>query len=98
MDDYVNKMEKIVARNLEIYTDMQAQLGRFKLLLKDEEEAHKKIGRETFHYYWSCLRSFNKCFNNYKLLDDKKSTFLANQMYTDMLNILFINLTETKYN
>jgi hypothetical protein len=51
MDDYVNKMEKIVARNLEIYSDMAAQLSRFKALLKDEEEAHKKVGRETFHYY-----------------------------------------------
>lgn len=51
MDDYVSKMEKIVARNLEIYSDMAAQLARFKALLKDEEEAHKKVGRETFHYY-----------------------------------------------
>jgi 2C-methyl-D-erythritol 2,4-cyclodiphosphate synthase len=51
MDDYVNKMEKIVARNLEIYSDMAAQLARFKALLKDEEEAHKRVGRETFHYY-----------------------------------------------
>jgi hypothetical protein len=51
MDDYVSKMEKIVARNLEIYSDMASQLSRFKALLKDEEEAHKKVGRETFHYY-----------------------------------------------
>jgi len=59
MDDYVSKMEKIVARNLEIYSDMQAQLARFKALLKDEEEAHKKVGRETFHYYWNAVKLLN---------------------------------------
>ena len=56
MDDYVSKMEKIVARNLEIYSDMASQLSRFKALLKDEEEAHKKVGRETFHYYWNTVK------------------------------------------
>jgi hypothetical protein len=40
IDDYVNRMELIVARNLEIYSDMQQQLFRFKKLLKEEEEAH----------------------------------------------------------
>ena len=45
-------MEGIVARNLEIYTDMQKQLLRFKKLLTEEEEAHKKV-RTTF-YYWRC--------------------------------------------
>jgi len=42
-------MEGIVARNLEIYTDMQKQLFRFKKLLTEEEEAHKKV-RTTFYY------------------------------------------------
>lgn len=40
IDDYVNKMEKIVGRNLEIYNDMQKQLGRFKGLLNEEEKAY----------------------------------------------------------
>jgi hypothetical protein len=40
IDEYVNRMESIVARNLEIYSDMQQQLLRFKKLLKEEEEAH----------------------------------------------------------
>ena len=43
-------MEKIVARNLEIYSDMQQQLKRFKQMLKEEEEAHAQV-RSTF-YYW----------------------------------------------
>ncbi len=43
-------MEIIIARNLEIYSDMQQHLMRFKSLLKEEEEAHKNV-RSTF-YYW----------------------------------------------
>ena len=39
IDDYVNKMDVIVARNLKIYTEMQQQLQRFKGLLKEEETA-----------------------------------------------------------
>jgi hypothetical protein len=42
-------MEAIIARNLEIYTDMQQQIRRFKTLLNEEEEAHKKVG-STFYY------------------------------------------------
>jgi hypothetical protein len=49
IDGYVNKMEVIVARNLEIYSDMQQQIRRFKTLLNEEEEAHKKVG-STFYY------------------------------------------------
>ena len=49
IDEYVTKMEAIVGRNLEIYSDMQAQLSRFKNLLKEEEEAHKTV-RTTFYY------------------------------------------------
>lgn len=49
IDDYVNKMEKIIARNLEIYTDMQGQIKRFKNMLKEEEDAHKAVGN-TFYY------------------------------------------------
>ena len=49
IDDYVTRMEAIVGRNLEIYSDMQAQLARFKGMLKEEEEAHKNV-RATFYY------------------------------------------------
>lgn len=49
IDEYVTKMEAIVGRNLEIYADMQQQLARFKGLLREEEEAHKKV-RTTFYY------------------------------------------------
>ena len=51
IDDYVNKMEKIVGRNLEIYEDMKKQLTRFKGLLSEEEKAYQNAGRQTFHYY-----------------------------------------------
>lgn len=40
IDDYVNKMEKIVGRNLSIYNDMAKQLSRFKGLLNEEEKAY----------------------------------------------------------
>lgn len=50
IDDYVQKMEVIVARNLQIYTDMQSQLGRFKRSLNEEESA-AKAAHQTFHYY-----------------------------------------------
>lgn len=49
IDEYVNRMEVIIARNLEIYSDMQFQIQRFKGLLNEEEEAHKKVGN-TFYY------------------------------------------------
>jgi len=49
IEDYVNKMESIVQRNLQIYTDLQNRIGRFKRLLKEEEEAHQNV-RETFYY------------------------------------------------
>jgi hypothetical protein len=42
-------MEKIVGRNLEIYSDMKSHLGRFKKLLKEEEDASKNV-RNTFYY------------------------------------------------
>jgi len=42
-------MEGIIQRNLEIYTDMQQQIRRFKGMLKEEEEAYKKVGN-TFYY------------------------------------------------
>ena len=45
IDDYVNKMEKIVGRNLEIYNDMNKQLSRFKGLLNEEEKAYQNAGR-----------------------------------------------------
>ena len=41
MDDYVNRMEQIVQRNLEIYGDMQRRLQQFKMHMQEEEEAHK---------------------------------------------------------
>ena len=43
-------MEVIVARNLAIYSDMQMQLTRFKLTLKEEETA-AQAAQKTFHYY-----------------------------------------------
>ena len=43
-------MEVIVARNLQIYQDMQQQLVRFKGLLSEEETA-AQAARQTFHYY-----------------------------------------------
>lgn len=49
IDEYVSSMEGIVRRNLEIYGDMQAQIHRFKRLLREEEEAHKAV-RTTFYY------------------------------------------------
>jgi hypothetical protein len=40
IDEYVNRMEKIIRRNLEIYGDLQRRMTRFKKHLKEEEEAH----------------------------------------------------------
>jgi hypothetical protein len=33
-------MERIVKRNIEIYSDLQKRFGKFKKHLKEEEEAH----------------------------------------------------------
>jgi hypothetical protein len=40
IDEYVGRMERIVARNIEIYGDLQRRLTKFKKHLKEEEEAH----------------------------------------------------------
>jgi len=40
IDEYVGRMERIVARNIEIYSDLQKRLTKFKKHLKEEEEAH----------------------------------------------------------
>ena len=42
-------MERIIARNLEIYTDLQKRVGKFKRHLKEEEEAHQNV-RGTFYF------------------------------------------------
>ena len=41
IDQYVNMMEKIVKRNLEIYGDLGNRIKKFKKLMQDEDEAHK---------------------------------------------------------
>lgn len=41
IDEYVNRMERIIQRNLEIYEDLQRRMNRFKKHLKEEEEAHR---------------------------------------------------------
>lgn len=40
IDEYVNKMERIIKRNLQIYGELQKRFHRFKKHLKEEEEAH----------------------------------------------------------
>ena len=40
IENYVENMERIVARNLAIYGDLQKRMGKFKKHLKEEEEAH----------------------------------------------------------
>jgi len=36
-------MELIIQRNLEIYTDLQRRMNKFKKHLKEEEEAHLNV-------------------------------------------------------
>ena len=47
IDEYVNKMDRIIARNLEIFTDMKRRVDRFKKLLKEEEIAAQNAS-QTF--------------------------------------------------
>lgn len=49
MDEYVNRMEIIIKRNLEIYGDLLVRMQRFKQHMKEEEEAHQNV-RSTFYY------------------------------------------------
>jgi len=49
IDEYVGRMERIVARNIEIYGDLQRRLTKFKKHLKEEEEAHQNV-RGTFYF------------------------------------------------
>jgi len=42
-------MEKIIKRNIEIYSDLQKRMLKFKKHLKEEEEAHQNV-RGTFYF------------------------------------------------
>eukprot|EP00347_Sterkiella_histriomuscorum_P005223 403357422 len=43
IDDYVSSMELIIQRNIEIYTDLQRRMLKFKKHLREEEEAHQNV-------------------------------------------------------
>lgn len=49
IDEYVNSMEQIIKRNLEIYSDLQRRMEKFKKHLREEEEAHQNV-RGTFYF------------------------------------------------
>jgi kinesin family protein 2/24 len=49
IDEYVSRMERIVGRNIEIYSDLQRRINKFKKHLKEEEEAHQNV-RGTFYF------------------------------------------------
>ena len=49
IEDYVQNMERIIKRNLEIYGDLQKRMLKFKTHLKEEEEAHQNV-RGTFYF------------------------------------------------
>ena len=49
IDEYVGRMERIVARNIEIYADLQRRIVKFKKHLQEEEEAHQNV-RGTFYF------------------------------------------------
>lgn len=49
MDDYVERMERIIKRNLEIYGDLQSRIKTFKKHMVEEEEAHQNV-RGTFYF------------------------------------------------
>ena len=49
MDDYVERMERIIKRNLEIYGDLSKRIQTFKTHMKEEEEAHQNV-RGTFYF------------------------------------------------
>jgi kinesin family member 2/24 len=49
IDEYVSRMERIVARNIDIYSDLQRRIMKFKKHLKEEEEAHQNV-RGTFYF------------------------------------------------
>lgn len=41
IDEYVSSMELIIQRNIEIYSDLQRRMQKFKKHLREEEEAHQ---------------------------------------------------------
>ena len=43
IDEYVDKMEHIIQRNLEIYMDLQRRMQKFRKHLQEEEAAHKEV-------------------------------------------------------
>ena len=49
MDEYVNRMERIIKRNRDIYGDLQQRMQRFKKHMQEEEEAHQNV-RSTFYF------------------------------------------------
>jgi hypothetical protein len=49
IDEYVTKMERIVKRNLQIYSHLNEKIVNMKRLLKEEEEASHKVTGAFFY-------------------------------------------------
>lgn len=48
IEDYVEKMSRIIARKLEIYSYLREKLGDFKKSLREEEEIHNMTVAKGF--------------------------------------------------
>jgi len=51
IDSYINKMEALVKRKLELYKNLYERVQTFKKHLREEEEIHTKVRRIDQVYY-----------------------------------------------
>ena len=51
IDDYIDKMETVVKKKLDLYKNLYGRIQNFKKHLKEEEEIHSKVSKIDQIYY-----------------------------------------------
>jgi hypothetical protein len=48
MDEYTNRLEKIISKKISLYTDLKKKLDTYKSHIKEEDEIRRRINPKFF--------------------------------------------------
>ncbi len=48
MDEYTNRLEKIINRKISLYTDLKKKLDTYKMHIKEEDDIRRRINPKFF--------------------------------------------------
>jgi hypothetical protein len=48
MDEYTNRLEKIISKKIALYTDLKKKLETYKIHIKEEDEIRRRINPKFF--------------------------------------------------